>query len=211
MNPETHMDKSAATRAIDGNSLTRIFMEAEEALRGFLTRYLNNKDDIDDALYEAYANTYRAMESQSLDSPRAYLFVAARNIALNQLNKYANRVETSFADAELDEVAGDEPSAEEQLIEQQRQALMREAIELLPRQCRQVFMLRKQHHCSHRSIAEQLGISVRTVERHIANAVLRCSAYIQQSALTPACEPDSQVRQGQPQRLQSQSGKHRWS
>ena len=188
----------AASQDADGVLLTRIFIESEDALRAFLTRFLKCQNDIDDALYEAYARTYRAMSSQDLDSPRAFLFRTAKNLALNELKRHSTQFESNFAELNIEDIACAEPSVEERLMEDQQRQLLNQAIEQLPKQCRKAFVLRKQHHFSHKSISEKLNISVRTVERHMANAVVKCSEYIKQSSQTHkratnkllACEKD---------------------
>lgn len=192
------MTTEATSQDADGVLLTRIFIESEDALRAFLTRFLKCNNDIDDTLYEAYARTYRAMASQDLESPRAFLFRTARNLALNELKRHSAQFESTFAELKIDDIACSEPSLEERLMEDQQQQLLDQAIEQLPKQCRKAFVLRKQYHFSHKSISEKLNISVRTVERHMANAVVKCSEYIKQSSQSPtslknnllACEKD---------------------
>jgi len=182
------MTKDSIPYHADGVLLTRIFIESEDALRAFLRRFLKCQSDIDDALYETYARAYCAMEKENLESPRAFLFRTAKNLALNQLKKHSTRYESNFADLNIEDIACMQPSIVDGLIADQRYRLLDQAIEQLPKQCRTAFVLRKQHHFSHKLIAERLNISIRTVERHMANAVLKCSEYIKQSSHTP--EPD---------------------
>jgi RNA polymerase sigma factor (sigma-70 family) len=44
-------------------------------------------------------------------------------------------------------------------------------IEELPQRCREVFMLSRDEHLSHRQISERLGISEKTVDDHITRAL----------------------------------------
>ena len=43
-----------------------------------------------------------------------------------------------------------------------------------PAQCRRVFILRKVLGYSHKEISAAMGISVSTVEKHLARAMMRC-------------------------------------
>ena len=54
-----------------------------------------------------------------------------------------------------------------------------EAIESLPKACRQIFKLRKIYGLSHKEIAEKLGISERTVNVQVGKGVKRCVAYLE--------------------------------
>ncbi|CDF80185.1 RNA polymerase sigma 70 factor [Formosa agariphila KMM 3901] len=50
-------------------------------------------------------------------------------------------------------------------------------VDTLPEKCKRVYVLSRNEHLSHKEISEQLGISIKTVENHITNAlrVLRAS------------------------------------
>lgn len=48
----------------------------------------------------------------------------------------------------------------------------------LPPQCRQVLVLRKVYGLSQREVAVHLDISVSTVEKHLAKALVRCGGYL---------------------------------
>jgi len=47
-----------------------------------------------------------------------------------------------------------------------------EAIEKLPRQCRQVFIMRKIEDIPPREIAKQLGLTIGTVEQHLVHGMV---------------------------------------
>jgi RNA polymerase sigma factor (sigma-70 family) len=53
------------------------------------------------------------------------------------------------------------------------------AIRALPRQRRRVILLRRVYGLSQREVAVKLGISERTVENHIAQAVVSCSDFME--------------------------------
>jgi len=44
-------------------------------------------------------------------------------------------------------------------------------VESLPEKCKRVYILSRNEQLSHKEIADQLGISVKTVENHITNAL----------------------------------------
>jgi len=44
----------------------------------------------------------------------------------------------------------------------------------LPPACRDAFLLNRLYDCTHAEIADRLGISTKTVQRHIERALLHC-------------------------------------
>ncbi len=64
------------------------------------------------------------------------------------------------------------------MIRDERNRLVQEAIDRLPPQCRAAFTLRIFHECSYKEVAERLGISVKTVEKHISRAIRETNSYL---------------------------------
>jgi RNA polymerase sigma-70 factor (ECF subfamily) len=69
-------------------------------------------------------------------------------------------------------------SLESQLLRDERNRLIQQAIDRLPPQCRAAFTLRVFHECSYREVADQLGISVKTVEKHISHGMRETNRYL---------------------------------
>ena len=57
---------------------------------------------------------------------------------------------------------------------QQGVAIVERTLLELPARCRQVFLLRTSHEWSYEAIAERLGVSKRTVEREMQQALDAC-------------------------------------
>lgn len=55
------------------------------------------------------------------------------------------------------------------------------AIDALPPKCRSAFLLARLDGLPHSQVAERLGISVKMVEKHIANAFVRCQAWMDEN------------------------------
>jgi RNA polymerase sigma-70 factor (ECF subfamily) len=63
-------------------------------------------------------------------------------------------------------------------------------VDQLPPLCRRVFVLRKVYRLSHDEIAEVLGVSHSTIEKHVAKGLVRCRDYLRQAGLLePLDEP----------------------
>ena len=114
--------------------------------------------------------------------PKAFLFRIARNLAINERSRMWNTTTTLVGDSsELDGLGTEEGvTSEERLDSHRKMGLFAEAISHLPAKCRHVFLLRKVQELSHKDIADQLGISVSTVEKHIAMGLDRCGEYLRE-------------------------------
>jgi RNA polymerase sigma-70 factor (ECF subfamily) len=69
-------------------------------------------------------------------------------------------------------------SLETEVLRDERNRLIQEAIDRLPPQCRAAFALRVFHECSYKEVADRLGISAKTVEKHIARGLRETHSYI---------------------------------
>jgi RNA polymerase sigma-70 factor (ECF subfamily) len=69
------------------------------------------------------------------------------------------------------EYCGEENCTENQVLYEQLQDRLGYLVDRLPCQCKAVFQLSRDKHMTHKQISELLGISVKTVEYHIANAL----------------------------------------
>jgi RNA polymerase sigma-70 factor (ECF subfamily) len=141
---------------------------------------------------ESYLRAFDAQQSgEELRSPKAFLFRIAKNIALNELGRKSRQLTDYIEDSAQPDVLGADSSAEERVIAQERLTLYCQAVATLPPQCRRAFLLRKVYGLSHKDIGEQLGISVSTVEKHIASGLLRCSLYLKERghAVEPLSAP----------------------
>ena len=153
------------------------FVACELALKRYLARYLNRREDIDDMAQETYLRAYKATEKRWIEFPKAYLFKVARTVALGELSKKMRQL-TDY----LEEMPAEEPSSEgaidEELIAEQRVTLYCDAIAELPPQCRRVFLMRKVHGLSHKEISAELGITTSAVERNITRGVFQFKRYV---------------------------------
>lgn len=143
--------------------------------------------DVEDIVQETYLRLFQASKRQPIRSPRAFMLKTVHNLALNRLRlaDALNHVveERTDADGEqaqaLEEGPADERTPEAVVEKEQEFRVFCQAIRALPRQCRRVILLRRVYGLSQREVATKLGISERTVENHIAKAVVACSDFME--------------------------------
>lgn len=99
----------------------------------------------------------------------AYLHTAVKHKSLNLLRDQLTREKHHAVILELskDQEQGQQANLYE-YTELKRK--VNGSIDKLPEKCREVFMLNYYDHLSYKAIAEQLNISVKTVEKHIGKA-----------------------------------------
>lgn len=156
-------------------ALTEAFMEAEPAMREQLSGFLSDPEDVDDMLYEAYAKAYDAMQRQPIPSPKRYLIRTAKNLGTKHAQKQAASVIDNYEPEALGDLSVNHQSTEDELLHQEEFAELDNAIHQLPEQCQRVVLLRCKKQLSYKEIASALGISIKSVEKHLTLAVKRCT------------------------------------
>lgn len=150
----------------------------EPMLRAWLQSRFRDVTDFDDILQDAYLRVLRAHAEGGLQSPKAYLFAIARNLAVDRLRRQQIAATDSFADLDQSGALFDTDDVAETAARNQELELLTEAIQALPDRCRQVFTLRKIYGMSQKDIATKLGISEHTVSAQITIGIHKCTDFL---------------------------------
>lgn len=150
----------------------------EPMLRAWLQSRFANGLELDDVVQEAFLRVIRAHERGQLDSPKAFLFATARNLALDRIRHQRVAPSSSLAENEEWDVLYDADDVAETVARNQELELLTEAIQSLPDRCRQVFTLRKVYGMSQPDIARKLGISEHTVSAQLTIGVQKCTQFM---------------------------------
>ena len=137
----------------------------EPMLRAWLRGQFPAEADVDDILQEAYLRVLSARrEGKVFESPKAFLFATARNLAL--MNVRHRKVQRTDSLAEIDSggILDEQGDVAEAAARAQELEMLTQAIQSLPPRCRQILTLRKIYGLSQREVAAELGISEHTVE-----------------------------------------------
>jgi RNA polymerase sigma-70 factor (ECF subfamily) len=121
-----------------------------------------------------------------ISEARPYLFVTARNAALDQFRRSQIVAIENIVEMDRLSVVEDRPGVAEHVNHDQELSLLTDAIRALPARCRQVVTLRKLHGLTHRAIAAQLGISENTVSAQITIGVFRIRNFLLRHGVTRA-------------------------
>jgi len=145
-----------------------------------LARRLGSADAASDVLHETYLRLEGIGEIGSMRSPKAYLFRIALNIANDRRRAESRRLTVDEVDCLLD-IPDDQPDAERVIENRSEVDLLRRAIAELPERRRCVLTLSRIEGLPNREIAEQLGVTVRTVETDLKQAVEHCAHRLKRS------------------------------
>ncbi|MFV8818987.1 RNA polymerase sigma factor [Haliea sp. E17] len=147
------------------------------ALESFLAQRLGNPDEAAELVQEVFIRLHRLETPEQLENPRAYLYQAASNLAVDQLRRrklhFRFLAREQRAPEEI-ELASTSASPEQILAARQRLAAVNEAINTLPFKARQAFLMHRQSGMSYSAIAEELRVSVSSVEKYILQALREC-------------------------------------
>lgn len=125
----------------------------------------------EDIVQDAYARVIAMTGWAEIANPKAYVMLAIRNIAIDRLRQARVIPFDRGIDSALLEVEDEQPDALTSITAKQELERTRAAIEALPPQCRRVVEMRKLENCPPREIADRLGISVSTVEKHLVKGL----------------------------------------
>jgi len=156
---------------------TQLFAESRQALHRYIRRFVGSSETAKEIVQEAFLRTYRQRES--VTTLRAFLFSTARNLAANEYRHRRTVERGPVGDLSDSRVKLECESLETGLLRDERNRLIQEAIDRLPPQCRAAFTLRVFHECSYKEVADRLGISAKTVEKHIARGLRETHVFLQ--------------------------------
>ncbi len=141
-------------------------------LHRFLLRRLRRPQDAEDLAQEVFMRLSRIDDGEFVENPRAYLFGIASHVVF-EFRMRGRLKEWLVFDSDAAEAAAEQPSqsARDELAERlSLQQQLTAALGRLPPLQLAVFLLHKRDGYSYEEIAGRLGLSVRRIESHIAQA-----------------------------------------
>lgn len=157
---------------------TRIYQKLYMPLCMYALRITENTALAHDAVQGSFMRVWTMLrDGHEINSLETYMYRAVRNTALTEL-----RAEGHYEPLpdNLDEVT------EEDIDTAERDARLWQAIDSMPPRRREVFLMSKRDGMTYAEIADELGLSVKTVENQIAKATasLRTNPHINSFILT---------------------------
>ena len=146
-----------------------LFQEHSAPLLKYLTSRFKDREDAAEVAQEAWLRMHRLEHPEQLSNPKAYLYQMASNLAVDRVRRHA--LEQRVCRDERAAINEGLPSAERSVAAVQSIDLILTALNDLPADCRQAFVLHRGRDMSYPEIAAQMGVSTSMVEKYIARAL----------------------------------------
>ena len=158
--------------------VARLYADVRAPLHRFITRKMQQREEAEDVVQEAFTRLFNeetaaARGIAEADSPVAYLYRIASNLAVDRLRQQKARVDEGDrgGGGEMDQQESALPGPAQQSEAGERLRRLSRAIGALPPKRRQAFVLHKFRQMTYREVAHHLGISLSMVEKHITKAL----------------------------------------
>ena len=155
----------------DGADLDLLYRNHAPGLRRRLRARVKSLEEANDLVHDAFARLLGARSLSRVRDPGAFLNRIARNLLIDRNRRLSAR--STHIPIGLGEDIAVAPDQGHQIEVEQMHQRFREIVATLPPRTREVFVLHRVEGHSYKEIAVRLDISVRTVEWHIAQAIVR--------------------------------------
>lgn len=153
----------------DEGAMEMLFRNYYRRLCTYTNTILNDPDESEEIVQQVFVQMWEKRETMQINtSVQSYLFRAVRNNSLNRIKH--EKVRRQYVD-EVTSLANDSEPASGMTFHNELQSQIMKAIESLPEQCRLIFKLSRFEELKYAEIADQLGISVKTVENQMGKAL----------------------------------------
>lgn len=155
-------------------AIDQLYSHHHSWLQGWLRKRLGNAADAADLAQDTFVRLLSSApgEPLNLTTPRAYLATIANRLTINLYRRRSLEHAYLAALAEVPEELA--PSLEHQALVLEALDEVDRVLAVLPAKARQAFLMAQLEGYTQEEIASRLGISVRSVQRHLARAFEEC-------------------------------------
>jgi len=148
----------------------QLFDQYYQRLVLFAHKYLGDLESARDIVQEFYLYLYESRHAITIQtSLKSYLYSSVRNRCLNQVKH--EQVKEKHRKISRTEANISAPDLEEMMDAVELEAKVYEIVSRLPEKCRQIYIKSRVDGKRNREIADELNLSIRTVETQISKAL----------------------------------------
>ncbi|MEP2025105.1 MAG: RNA polymerase sigma-70 factor [Reichenbachiella sp.] len=149
------------------NTFEKVFKAYYQQLAAFAYQYVESHETAEEIVQDVFTNVWSKSDQIEIRTAvKSYLYGAVRNACLNFIKH--KKIERRYEEQELLKSDGFETDFLE-LDELQME--IDAALNQLPEKCRQIFEMSRFEEKKYKEIAEELGLSIKTVENQMGRAL----------------------------------------
>lgn len=148
----------------------KLFKSHYSKLCSYADLFLNDRDAAEDVVQEVFFKLWKNRNELTISTTvKSYLFRAVRNGCLNVIDHISVREAYKIVNEE--DIRSNEGTVIDEAIVSELEQRIRETIGQLPEERRKIFMMSRFDGLKYREIADQLNLSVKTVENQMYQAL----------------------------------------
>lgn len=161
-------DINLRIKAGNKQAFEEVFRQCYADMCGYAGRYIIDSDEAEEIVQEVFVNYWKKREELDITgSFEAYLYRSVRNACLNHLKHMQVRLKF----AQHASVHTEEQDFSNSIEVAELQEKIEDCIGQLPPERKKIFILSREEGLKYREIAEQLGLSIKTVETQMGKAL----------------------------------------
>lgn len=166
----TDFELTNLLRKGDNNAFNEIYKRFQGLLYLYACKVIKDKEEAEDIVQEVFLYLWDKRATINITSTiSVYLYTAVRYKFFNLLDR--KKIRINYEDSFRQFLEQGEYMTDNYIRQKEFSELIEQEIDALPDKMREVFVLSRKHYRSRKEIAEQLGISEKTVKNQINHAL----------------------------------------
>jgi RNA polymerase sigma-70 factor (ECF subfamily) len=163
-------NKAGTVAGYDDHAFEQLFKAHFKALHSYASVMLYQDSHAEEIVQNMFVRLWekRALLDVQI-SVKAYLYKCVHNDCLNYIKHH--KIKTKYQDHAAFAMSDQTENTSDKLVLSELQDRLQAAMNELPEQCRTIFQMSRFEELKYREIAEQLGLSVKTVENQMGKAL----------------------------------------
>jgi RNA polymerase sigma-70 factor (ECF subfamily) len=154
----------------DDQTFEQLFKTHYRELHAYAGVMLRDEDMAEEIVQGMFLRFWEKRELLNIQtSLRAYLYKCVHNDSMNYMKH--QKIKTKYQDFAAYTMNNEHEPASSRVELTELQVKLQEALNDIPEQCRTIFQMSRFEELKYREIAEQLGLSIKTVENQMGKAL----------------------------------------